>query len=51
MQNPGISLLTGFTRPETMEDTCKALDLVLSAEDARLIGEAAKPAQVKELDK
>jgi len=51
MQYPSINLLTGFTRRETMENTCKSLDIVLSAEDAELIGNTAKPAQVKELDK
>jgi len=50
-QNPGINLLTGFTRPETMADTCRSLEICLSDEDAALIGEAAKPAQVKEIDK
>ena len=50
-QNPGINLLTGFTRPETMIDTCKSLEIHLSEEDAKRIGDAAKPAQVKELDK
>ena len=51
MQYPSINLLTGFTRRETMENTCKSLDIVLSAEDAELIGNTAKPAQVMELDK
>lgn len=50
-QNPGMNLLTGFTRPETMIDTCKSLEIHLSQEDAKRIGDAAKPAQVKELDK
>lgn len=50
-QNHGINLLTGFTRPETIEDTCKSLDIQLSREDAALIADAAKPAQVMELDK
>ena len=50
-QYPDMSLLTGFRRAETMEDTVKALDLVLEPEDLALLSEAAKPAQVKELDK
>ena len=50
-QNPGINLLTGFTQVKTMENTCKSLDIKLSAEDVNLISEAAVPAQVKELDK
>lgn len=50
-QYPNINLLTGFRRPETMENTCRSLDIVLSDEDAALLSEAAKPAQVKELDK
>ena len=50
-QNPGINLLTGFTRPETMINTCQSLEIQLSQEDAALIGNAAKPAQVTELDK
>ena len=50
-QYPGMNLLTGFRHSETMENTCRSLDIVLSEEDARLLSEAAKPAQVKELDK
>jgi len=50
-QFPDINLLTGFTRPETMTDACKSLDICLSPEDAALLFEAAKPAQVMELDK
>ena len=44
-------LLTGFTRPETMINTCESLRVCLSPEDAALMEEAAKPAQVRELDK
>lgn len=51
LQNPGINLLTGFTRPETMINTCESLRVCLSPEDAALMEEAAKPAQVRELDK
>ena len=50
-QCPGINLLTGFTRRETMEDTCKVLSISLSDEDTARISQAAKPAQVTELDK
>lgn len=50
-QYPDLNLLTGFTRPETMENTCKALDICLSKEDAEALFAAAKPAQVMELDK
>ncbi len=50
-QYPNLNLLTGFRRVETMRDTCKCLDIELSDEDARLIWEAAKPAQVREIDK
>ena len=50
-QFPNLNLLTGFRHPETMENTCRSLDLVISDEDANLLSEAAKPAQVKELDK
>jgi len=51
MQNPGISLLTGFTRPESIRDTCRALEVRLSEADAQRMFEAARPAQVRELDK
>lgn len=50
-QFPNLNLLTGFRRVETMENTCRSLDLVLEDEDVRLLSEAAKPAQVMELDK
>ena len=50
-QFPNLNLLTGFRHIETMENTCRCLDITLSDEDARLLSEAAKPAQVKELDK
>ena len=50
-QYPNLSLLTGFRRVETMENTCKSLDLQLEAADIALLSEAAKPAQVKVLDK
>lgn len=50
-QYPNLNLLTGFRQIKTMEDTCRALDLILTEEDAALLSEAAKPAQVKELDK
>ena len=50
-QYPNLNLLTGFRHTETMDTTCRSLDLVLSDEDAALISETAKPAQVKELDK
>ena len=50
-QYPNMNLLTGFRHPETMLDTCKTLDIVMSDEDAAAIFEAARPAQVTELDK
>lgn len=50
-QYPNLNLLTGFRRPETMVNTCKSLNIVLTDEDAALLSEAAKPAQVRELDK
>lgn len=50
-QFPGMNLLTGFRHVETMENTCRSLDVALSDADAQLLSEAAKPAQVKELDK
>lgn len=50
-QYPDMNLLTGFRREETLRDTVKALGLTLEKEDIDLISEAAKPAQVKELDK
>ena len=50
-QFPGMNLLTGFLRRETMENTCKSLDLILDPADIALMSEAAKPAQVKILDK
>lgn len=50
-QYPNLNLLTGFRRVETMENTCKSLDLQLEAADIALLSEAAKPAQVKVLDK
>ena len=50
-QYPDLNLLTGFRRVETMRDTCRALEIPLTDADAALLSEAAKPAQVKELDK
>lgn len=50
-QYPNLNLLTGFRHPGTMKNTCRSLEIVLSDEDAALLSEAAKPAQVKELDK
>ena len=50
-QYPDINLLTGFRHVETMENTCRSLEIDLSEEDAQLLSEAAKPAQVQELDK
>ena len=50
-QYPNLNLLTGFRHPETMVNTCKSLDIVLSDEDMALISTAAKPAQVPVLDK
>ncbi len=50
-QYPNLNLLTGFRRVETMQDTCRALDICLADEDVQLLSEAAKPAQVTELDK
>lgn len=50
-QFPAMNLLTGFRRVSTMEDTCRALDLVLSDEDVALMDAAATPARVSEIDK
>lgn len=50
-QYPNLSLLTGFRRVETLENTCKSLELVLDSADIALMSEAAKPAQVPVLDK
>lgn len=46
-----MHLLTGFRHAETIENTCKSPDIVLSDEDAQLLSKAAKPAQVMEPDK
>ena len=37
-----LNLLTGFRRAETMQDTCKALDVEISDEDCALIGKLGK---------
>lgn len=50
-QYPNLSLLTGFRRVETLENTCKSLELKLDPADIALMSEAAKPAQVPVLDK
>jgi methylglyoxal reductase len=50
-QFPHLNLLTGFRHVQTMENTCRSLDIPLSDGDVRLLSEAARPAQVKELDK
>lgn len=50
-QYPNLSLLTGFRRVETLENTCKSLELKLDSADIALMSEAAKPAQVPVLDK
>lgn len=50
-QYENMNLLTGFRHRQTMENTCQSLDLELSKADIALLSEAAKPAQVKELDK
>ena len=50
-QYPNLNLLTGFRHTETMDNTIKSLDIKLSDEDAAILMEAAKPAQVRELDK
>ena len=50
-QYPNLSLLTGFRRVETLENTCKSLELKLDDADIALMSEAAKPAQVPVLDK
>lgn len=50
-QFPNMNLLTGFRHAETMKNTCRSLDIVLEDKDVQLLSEAAKPAQVKELDK
>ncbi|MDO4492265.1 MAG: aldo/keto reductase [Clostridia bacterium] len=50
-QYPDMNLLTGFRSEKTIADTVKALDLRLDPEDLLAISEAARPAQVRELDK
>ena len=50
-QYPGLSLLTGFRRPETMVNTVRSLELQLEPEDLDRITQEAKPAQVREIDK
>ena len=50
-QYPNLSLLTGFRREETIENTCRSLEISLSDEDAALLEKAAAPAQVPVLDK
>ncbi len=50
-QYPDMSLLTGFRHVESMQNTCKSLELCLEQADIDLLSEAAKPAQVMELDK
>ena len=50
-QFPNLNLLTGFRHTDTMENTCRSLEISLSDEDAALLSRAAQPAQVKELDK
>lgn len=50
-QFENMSLLTGFRRTESILDTCRCLELALEPEDAALLFEAARPAQVTELDK
>ena len=50
-QYENLNLLTGFRRVETMRDTVKCLDIRLEDADLALLSEAAKPAQVRELDK
>lgn len=50
-QYDNLNLLTGFTRKETMIDTCKCLDIQLSEVEMKLIEQASIPAQVAEIDK
>ena len=50
-QFPNSNRLTGFRHVQTMENSCHSLDIKLTDEDAKLLSEAAGPAQVQELDK
>ena len=50
-QYPNLNLLTGFRHEDTIENTCKSLEINISDEDVKILSETAKPAQVKELDK
>lgn len=50
-QYENISLLTGFRKKKTIEDTVKCFDIRLEEEDIRMLSETAQPVQVKELDK
>lgn len=51
LQHPSMNLLTGFRRKETMRDTVKALDIQLTPSEIKILEDAAKPSQVKEIDK
>ena len=46
-----MHLLASFRHTETIANTCKSPDIVLSDEDAQLLSKTAKPAHVMELDK
>ena len=50
-QYENLNLLIGCRHAETLEDTCKCLNVKLTEEEIALLNETAKPVQVKELDK
>lgn len=50
-QFENMSLLTGFRRRESIEDTVKCLGISLSEEDERVLSETVRGMQVRELDK
>lgn len=50
-QHPSMNLLVGCRRKETMRDTVNALQIHLTPEEIKTLEEAAKPVQVKEIDK
>ncbi|MGI6212387.1 MAG: aldo/keto reductase [Anaerovoracaceae bacterium] len=50
-QYDNLSLLTGFRRRKTIEDTVKCFDVRLEEDDIRTLNETVKPVQVDKVDK
>lgn len=50
-QFEGMSLLTGFRRVKSIQDTAKCVGIGLSKEDIASLSETARPVQAKDLDK